>query len=262
MALQTNLNKKDKMTIAVVLFIALVFAICWFLIKPAISATMNIEDKIEQGKITQKEYQDKILYLTSSEALYSKAVNDLNESTVDYYEIMDSSEIDRMVTSYVLKSGLFAESLIIKMPADTVDEKPYLYAPKTKQTTSSSSTSGSGNGADGLLAPYSNARARSNSTKSSGIKCAALTLVVTGTRKECQDLIDDICTKPAVRITSFNWEKVNKIEEIDPVTGLVTLKDPKTVRLRIDVNLYMADVADYASAVSDAVNDAVAGSEG
>ena len=51
------------------------------------------------------------------------------------------------------------------------------------------------------------------------------------------------------------------IEEVDPITGNVSLKDPGTARLRIDINLYMADVADYASAVSDAVNDAVVGSE-
>lgn len=124
MAMQTNLSKKDKMTIAIVLFIALVFVISWFLIRPTISATLNIEDKIEQERLTEKEYKEKILYLTSAEALYGKAVDDLNESTADYYEMMDSSEIDRMVTSYVLNSGLFSESLIIKMPVLNRKSKP------------------------------------------------------------------------------------------------------------------------------------------
>ncbi len=262
MAMQTNLSKKDKMTIAIVLFIALVFVISWFLIRPTISATLNIEDKIEQDRLTEKEYKEKILYLTSAEALYGKAVDDLNESTADYYEMMDSSEIDRMVTSYVLNSGLFSESLIIKMPEDTVDESPYLYATGSDTAAPSSDTAADTADSDGLLAPYSNARYNTTSTKSSGVKCVSLTLVVTGSRKACQALIDDICTKKAVRITGFSWEKVDMIEEIDPVTGVTSLRDPGTARLRIDVNLYMADVADYESAVSEAVNDAVAEAEG
>ena len=261
MAMQTNLSKKDKMTIAVVLFIALIFVICWFLIRPTVSSTLTIKDKIEQDRLTEKEYNNKILYLTSAEALYGKAVDELNATTTDYYEIMDSSEIDRMVTSYVLKSGLFAESLIIKMPEDSVDEKPYLYASETEQAPAGA-TAVDEAGSDGLLAPYSNARYNCNSTKSSGVQCVTLTLVVTGSRQTCQNFIDDICTKPAVRITGFSWEKVDMIEEVDPITGNVSLKDPGTARLRIDINLYMADVADYASAVSDAVNDAVVGSEG
>ncbi len=262
MAMQTNLSKKDKMTIAIVLFIALVFVICWFLIRPTVASTLTIEDKIEQDRLTEREYNNKILYLTSAEALYGKAVDELNATTADYYEIMDSSEIDRMVTSYVLKSGLFAESLIIKMPEDSVDEKPYLYASETEQVAAADTAVVSEDGSEGLLAPYSNARYNCNSTKSSGIQCVSLTLVVTGSRQACQSFIDDICTKPAARITGFSWEKVDLIEEIDPVTGTVSLKDPGTARLRIDVNLYMADVADYASAVSDAVNDAVVRSEG
>ena len=58
MALQTNLNDKDKKTIALVLFAALIFVIAWFLIRPTISSIMNTEDKIEQAELTQTEYRN------------------------------------------------------------------------------------------------------------------------------------------------------------------------------------------------------------
>ncbi len=265
MALQTNLNKKDKITIAIVLFAALVFTVIWFLIKPAITSILTTEDKIEQAEHTQTQYQSKLLYLSSAETLYSKAVNDLNESTADYYEVMDSSEIDRMVTSYVLKSGLFAESLNIKMPNGAVEENPYIYSEVTgSQTTtgtvSDTSTVGTG-GVDTLLLPYSNARNNAKSTSSSGVQCAGLTIVVTGTPAACQALIDDLCTKPAVRITGFSWEKLDMIEHYNEQTGMYEYVDSGKIRLRIDLNLYMADVADYESAVSDAVNNAFTGAE-
>ena len=56
MEMQTNLSKKDKTTIAVVLFAGLVFMIAWFLIRPTLTSITTISDKIEQAEITQKEY--------------------------------------------------------------------------------------------------------------------------------------------------------------------------------------------------------------
>ncbi len=244
MALQTNLNNKDKKTIALVLFAGLIFAIAWFLIRPTVTSIMNTNDRIEEAERTQEEYKNKLIYLTSAEELYGKAVDDLNETTKDYYEIMDSSEIDRMVTSYVLQTGLFAESLSIRMPGDAVDERPYLYS-VISDSDDSFTSDGSAAGADTLLSTYSNARIRATSTQSSGVQCAGISLTITGSKAACQALIDDLCTKPAVRITSFEWDKVDPVEQVDPVTGNVKLVDSGKVRLRIDVNLYMADVADY-----------------
>lgn len=248
MALQTNLAKKDKITIAVILFAGVIFMIVWFLIKPTISSIMTLNDKIEQAEIKQTENKNKIMFLSSAEALYGKAVDDLNESTTDFYEIMDSSEIDRMVTSYVLKKGLFSENLIIKMPNDPVDESPYIYADIDNSTYETPSTNG---GAETLLTPYITARSNTTSTSSSGVQRVALTLVVTGTPQTCQAFIDDISHKPAVRVTGFEWSKVDFIEVYNEETGRYEQKDTGKVRLRISFNLYMAEVADYGSAVSD-----------
>ena len=257
MALQTNLNNKDKKTIAIVLFAALIFAIVWFLIRPTVTSITNTEDKIEQAKLTQTQYQNKLMYLTSAEAIYAKAVTDLNESTTDFYPVMDSSEIDKMVTSYVLKSGLFSESLNIKMPAGSVEERPYIYSKITNKA-ATSAASASATGAETLLAPYDKARSQTNSTASSGVQCVQLSLTMTGTPAACQALIDDLSTKPSVRITGFSWEKLDLVERYDQTTGTYEYVDSGKIRLKINVNLYMADFVDYESAVTDAV----AGAEG
>ena len=244
MALQTNLNEKDKKTIAVVLFAALIFAIVWFLIRPTITSITTTSDKIEQAETTKTQYQNKIMYLSSSEALYEKAVTDLNESTADFYPVMDSSEIDRMVTSYVLQSGLFAESLNIKMPDGNVEERPYAYS-KITSSHSTSSVTTNNNGAETLLAPYDSARNNTNSTSSSGVQCVGLSITMTGSQAACQAMIDDLCTKPAVRITGFSWEKLDPVERLNPTTGVYEYVDSGKVRLVLNVNLYMADFADY-----------------
>ena len=258
MAMQTNLSKKDKMTIGVLLFAGAIFMIIWFLIKPTVTSIITLNDKIEQAETKQTQYKAKIMYLTSGEALYYKAVDDLNESTAEFYEIMDSSEIDRMVTSYTLKAGLFSENLTIKMPNGTVDEAPYVFSPlyteatgRNNSSNSSSNQSTNNAGTDTLLTPYNTARAKSTNTTASGVQCVSLTLVVTGKREVCQSFIDDICTKDAVRITGFTWSKVDPIEVYNEETGRYERRDPGTIRLTINFNLYMADIADYDIAVSE-----------
>ena len=58
-------------------------------------------------------------------------------------------------------------------------------------------------------------------------------------------MIDDLCTKPSVRITGFSWEKLDPVERLNPTTGGYEYVDSGKVRLKLDVNLYMADFADY-----------------
>lgn len=270
MAMQTNLSKKDKMTIAIVLFAGIVFVSIWYLIRPNITSIMTISDKIEEAELTQTQYRNKLINLTSGEAIYDKTVSDFKDSTSYLYPTMDSSEIDRMVTSYVLKSGLFAENLIINMPSGAVEEKPYMYSSladdknarrnitidtsdtkSNDSNTSGSTTEGKTTSVDSLITPYDNARNNCRSTQSSGVQRVGITIVVTGTQKACQAMIDDLCTKPALRITGFEWEKVSAKEEVDPETGEVKLVNAGTVRLRISVNLYMADISDYEVAVSE-----------
>ena len=84
MALQTNLNEKDKKTIAWVLFAALIFVIAWFLIRPTVSALRTPGDKIEQAEDTRTQYQNKIMYITSDQAHQGKEVKDINELTAKF----------------------------------------------------------------------------------------------------------------------------------------------------------------------------------
>lgn len=258
MALQTNLSKKDKATIAILLFSAAIFMIIWFMIRPTITTIRNTDEKIVQAELKQSENKNKIILLSSSGALYDKSVNDLDDSTAVFYEVMDSSEIDRMVTSYVLKSGLFAEDLVINMPAGSVKEYPYIYSSlKDKNnnasvdTSAASSTTTGTSTVEGLNVPYNNAKNKCNSTESSGVQCVSLELVCTGTQSVCQAFIDDICTKPAVRVTGFTWSKVSPIEVYNEETGRYDKKDSGTMRLTLNLNLYMADVADYSQVTQD-----------
>ena len=103
--LETNLSAKDKATIAIVLFVGAVFVFSWYAIRPAIMSIRSLSDDIDQAKIQEIQCRGKVMSLASAESVFEKVVTDLNDSTSGYYEIMTSSQIDRMVTNYVLSSG-------------------------------------------------------------------------------------------------------------------------------------------------------------
>lgn len=285
--LETNLSNKDKATIAVVLFVGIVFAFSWYAIRPSIMSIRSLSDDIEQAKIEEAQSRGKVMSLAGAESVFGRVVTDLQDSTDDYYEVMTSSQIDRMVTNYVLSFGLFPEDLYITMPTGPVEESPYVYSqaadrqanmvvatptptpdPLADAVSSVSSTVSSvvgGTAADAtqvesLFVPYNQARDVALSTQASNVQAADLIFVMTGSESSCQALIDDLCRKPSVRITGFSWMSVDRVEQVNEVTGDVELVEPDYVRLQVSVRLYMTDVADYEALVSDAVE--AAGAEG
>lgn len=284
--LETNLSAKDKATIAIVLFIGVVFVFSWYAIRPAIMSIRSLSDDIEQAKIQEIQCRGKVMSLSSAETIFDRVVSDLNDSTSGYYEVMASSQIDRIVTNYVLSFGLFPEDLYINMPHGPVDEIPYTYSQAALDqvaliaaptptpdpveeaveevsdtvTEALSGTDSSAMQVESLFVPYNQARDVATMTSYSGVQAADITFVMTGSESSCQALIDDLCRKDAVRITAFSWLPVDPIERIDEETGSVELVEPDYVRLQVSVRLYMTNVADYEALVSDAVE--AAGAEG
>lgn len=284
--IETNLSKKDKITIAVVLFVGIMFCFCWYLIKPAIADIRSLTDEIEQAEVTRTLYRNKIMSLSAAEPVFNRAVEDLHASTDGFYEVMQSSTIDRMMTNYVLGFGLFPEDLYITMPSGPVDEIPYVYSEEMRnqthaavaamtptptpdpltEATPAADSNDAGTAADqstvvdSLLVPYNQAKAEAVYTSSSGVVAADVSITLTGDEAVCQALIDDIVTNPSVRVRGFTWMEVDTEYVYNEETGIYEYVIPDYSRLRIDLRLYMANVTDYDALVNEAVE--AAGAEG
>lgn len=281
--LETNLSKKDKMTIALVLGLGIIFMFAWFVVRPAIISIKALDEDIKQARSVENLYRQKILSLASAEAVFDRVTTDLYDSTSEFYELMPSSSIDRMATSYVLSFGLYPEDLYITMPSGPVAETPFVFselatsgpAPTptptpTPVTGLESAVNDAANTVanaiaqpelvESLFVPYNQARANCGDTTFSEVQCANLTLIMMGTEDSCQALIDDLCTKPSIRITGFEWTSLEDMEVVNGETGEIELVESDMYRLRIDLRFYMANVADYQEVVSDAME--AAGAEG
>ncbi|MBP5554533.1 MAG: hypothetical protein J6X94_06635 [Lachnospiraceae bacterium] len=276
MNFSSSLTARDKKLLNMLVYILIIFIFGWCLIRPLYRKTVEDQERIRIESALKAKNEAKVIGLSTAETLSNRFAEDLADSTSNYYEYMDSSEIDKLVTSYVLKRGLLARDLTINMPQGYVDEKPYLYSDiQTLDTAASqevtlpenteasvedevksgsyykeavlSFITGYESSDMGIISnpmeEYTTGVRNVTSTESSGLLCVGLTLVVEGDIEAEQAVIDDLAHNPSVRITGFTWIT------LDPVTfiledGSILVVESDQRQLQISVNLYMKDKAE------------------
>ena len=96
-------------------FIVIIFLFGWYLIRPLYKKTVEDQEKIIVASSLQAANETKVIGLSSLKNLNDKFAADLSESTSDYYDYMDSSEIDKLVLEKchtLVFMGLHNEKLV------------------------------------------------------------------------------------------------------------------------------------------------------
>ena len=276
MNLNSAITERDKKLIYGLLFIVIIFIFGWCLIRPLYKKIVETSIRIEEASIVKSANEAKVIGLSSAQAITEKFETDLASSTGDYYDIMDSSEIDKLVTTYILEKGLIARSLTIQMPTDPVNESPYKYSDFTlnenysvpvieedfsipeEGTDEAEAKEDNPYFSDALLGfvtgynteqmtiigspieEYTDALRAAGGTAASDIYCVTLTITVEGDEETEQKVIDELSHNPSLRIVNFNWIT------LDPITylqedGTVLVYQSESKVLSFTVNLYMTD---------------------
>lgn len=279
MNLNSTLTERDKKLLNMLVIIVIIFIFGWCLIRPLYKKTVEDQEKIVMASSIRAANETKVIGLSSAKNLTDKLAQDLSDSTSAYYDYMDSSEIDKLVTSYILRKGLRARDLTITMPDGYVSEVPYLYsgittcsgsayaeAAETVDVTTAESKDdekeekikSSAYYRDAALSmvtgydpqnitivatpmeSYASGESSAVTTDSSGILCVQLSIVVEGDPKTEQAIIDELTHNPSLRVTGFNWIK------LDPVTyvlddGSIVVVESELNQLQLSINLYMKD---------------------
>lgn len=263
--MEATLTPRDKKLLYMLGFIVILFVFGWVLMRPIIKSITKTDEDIVSAQALKQQNENKVMRLPSAQTLMDTFKEDLEEATGEYYAPMDSSEIDKMFTMYVLGFGLRAKDLLIAMPTSVLEEMPYkhseigkvLAARESSSSSSSSDTaseetdtdsSSEGISADDLmvnfvktpLEVYSEKQMMVKDTTASGVRAADVTIVLTGTADRAQKLLDDILVKPSVRVTGFAWD------EMPPVVrtledGTVLVSDSREKQLTVRLRLYMYD---------------------
>ena len=256
-------------------FIVIAFVFGWVLIRPIVKSINKTTENIASAQVLKQQNESKVMGLKAAELLIERFDEELAEATDEYYAPMDSSEIDKMFTMYVLEFGLSAKDLLISMPTEALEEVPYKYSEaraayekqqkssssskdseeeeilgltsgatdKTESTSSASSSEDMGmlmNATKTPLDAFTEKNVAVKDTVASGIRAADVTIVLTGNEFRAQKLLDDILVKPSVRVTGFAWD------DLPPVVrtfedGSVEVMDTGEKMLTIRLKLYMYD---------------------
>ena len=274
--MESTLTARDKKLLYMLGFIVIAFVFGWLLMRPIIKSINKTNESLAEAQALKQQNENKVMGLGAAQTSVKRFEENLATATEEYYKPMDSSEIDKMFTTYVLGFGLRAKDLLITMPMEPTDEAPYRYSeayknyqPKDSSSSSSSSTSemeadlmdmtGSGSSSAGDLASmsveevaafssyvqspleiYSDKQMMTKYTTSAGIYNADVTIVLTGRQDSAQKLLDDILTKPSIRVTGFSWDDmapvVRTLED-----GTIQVTESREKQLTIRLKLYMYD---------------------
>ena len=273
--MESTLTARDKKLLYMLGFIVIAFVFGWILMRPIIKSINKTTESIASAQALKQQNETKVMGMTTAQILIDKYEEDLATATEEYYAPMDSSEIDKMFTMYVLEFGLSAKDLLITMPTEALEEVPYKYSEarvaydkQKKSSTSSTSTeeeeilelsssgtdtsdslSSGSEASDGIdllnitktpLEAFSEKKMTVKDTTASGIRAADITIVLTGNEDRAQKLLDDILVKPSIRVTGFAWD------DLPPVVrtyedGSVEVVDTGEKMLTIRLKLYMYD---------------------
>ncbi|MCR5635426.1 MAG: hypothetical protein K6F90_08930 [Lachnospiraceae bacterium] len=254
--METALTERDKKLLYILGFIIIAFVFGWVIITPMVKKINLKSDEIEVQQELRSQNEVKVMGVDSAESLIVRFESDLEGSLDTFYEPMDSSEIDKLFTTYILGFGLYAKDLSIQMPAGPVSETPYVNsdlgilfaAAEAADTSDSFDDDSSDSEADdsetgfiGDVSPlelYQDSRNSVYDTTYAGVTCANVMLVMTGNPVKEQALLDDILTNPSVRVTGFAWDDLNMIATTNE-DGSVDIRENTDRQLTINLNVYM-----------------------
>ncbi len=218
--MKTEMTERDKKLLYMLGFIVIIFLFVIIADRPLFRKIRATNKEIEKEQATHDTIQMKLDRMSIVEGYREKIGSKVDLYAARYYPMMDSTQIDDLLTGRVLDQGLKAVDLYIDMPREAVELSPYPYSEAGKAMTEEGNASG-GNGAD---PDYEQVEAFTNTLQSgeapdieatsdqvvdtalSGVKAATVDMKVFGREERLKVLLDKLIADQSLRVTGYTWE--------------------------------------------------------
>ena len=244
--MKIELTERDKKLLTFMGVFVIVVLIGYYLVLPQIKKASEYHDDIEEQETLQNVYQQKIMQLGTVEANNADLEKLIDGARENYYPMMESDEVDKLVTNTVIeKYGLTAYDLTISDKALAV-LSPYIYSDKAITGKSDARETALKSAApviseEGMLlfgdiaeANYSEGGYDTQGT--TGIYMVAIQMHLSGDMKDITRLLDDLAlSEKKLRLVDYsvNTEEI-VIPHEDGTEEVFT-----TDSLNISAELYM-----------------------
>lgn len=216
MKLELKITQHDKKLLYFLAIFVIVVGFGFLVIRPLVVANLEVSKKLGVAQEKKSNLEQKVGLSTSSKKVYNTLSKDLEKSVSNFYPMMKSEEIDKMITDLLLDYGVFSRDLDIQVGTDEVELKPY--------------------GKDGT---------EDKEEISTGIYAAGVSVTATGKRNTLQKIIDTLARDyPSIRITAYNWSSELQTVNSDNTTGELKLDKTSVLTLNLEVYMYDEDTGE------------------
>ncbi len=175
-----TLTERDK-KLLVFLGIFVVFVLLgWLGIRPMMKTITAAKDELAQAEQVKIEMEEKIQLLPSKQAMKISLEERLAEKSSTFYPVMQSQQIDKLITNLALTYSLEAKNLNIIMPQKYLSSAPYTYSDAHQ--------------------------AQSTASEMMGVYAPDVHFEMGGSRENLEAFIDTLINDyPSIRITGYSW---------------------------------------------------------
>lgn len=187
-----KLTERDKKLLVILAVFILIVGIGAGVLMPLMDKGQELQEKAADARIEQQEREQKVVSLPVLRDRESTVLSNIEEMKKEFYPVMKSMEIDKMLTELALSKGLTVKDLDIKMPSQGEYSTIKNYTAFTDESETETANDG---------------------VTYNGIYTAAVSMTLHGSRGEIQSMMDDCAAnEPGMRITDFTWQKVKESE--------------------------------------------------
>ena len=126
--MKTNMTERDKRLLVGMLLFVIIVAVGYWGILPQYKRYKKLETKIEQEEEEQKLNKMKIANLAMIDMQAEEYEQKIAEKKDEFYQVMKSSEVDKMMTELASNRGLDIYELSFSMPGSPTERMAYQYS--------------------------------------------------------------------------------------------------------------------------------------
>lgn len=216
-----KLTERDKKLLIFLAVFIVVIGIGAGVLLPLIQKSQDLSSELADARLERQEKEMKVAMLPSMREKEKQLQENLSQVQQEFYKVMPSMEIDKMLTDLALARGLQVQDLNISLPLKGQYTELMDYTAMLNQQAAGAEDESS----SGLLV-YS------------GASTASVTMVMTGERVNLQAMLDACAIQePRLRISNFQWQKNTRGE-----TGGYTLAVSMELYMYEDTSQYMQEL--------------------
>lgn len=249
--MKMEMTQRDKQLLVFLSIFVIVVCFGYWGIYPNIKAMKKMETKMQEQQDIKTVNETKIMQVPMFEVDNEKMEKSILDARAKFYPMMNSSEIDKYFTNFVLGYQLYAYDMGITMPEGECELEPYQYSEKalneqqiqelsesadsTQEQSDSATALDEGSDSEEDMYAF-------DATAMTGIYMATVSLRLGGTDEQLLKLIDDLSnTDMKHRVKNYSWSIERSVQYTNNADEEKGYEIAQENVLNITLEIYMCE---------------------